>query len=204
MAARALLFVAYADLAITASVLTYSDAEYALFGTLLFGVVGAYASHFVRPVACAVHVVFTSAVVVAIGVVMIRSGDHDVAGTIARVATALLAVNGTVALHALYTADVRQSIARTFASATTDSLTGIGNRQAFEQRAHRLIASGVEVVVVLLDVDDFKLINDTVGHGGEMRRSSAWRGRWTWCWDLTPSSRASEATSSRRPCPQRR
>ncbi len=161
-----LLFVAYADLAITASVLTYSDAEYALFGTLLFGVVGAYASHFVRPVACAVHVVFTSAVVVVIGVVMIRSGDHDVAGTIARVATALLAVNGTVALHALYTADVRQSIARTFASATTDSLTGIGNRRAFEQRAHRLIASGVEVVVVLLDVDDFKLINDTVGHGG--------------------------------------
>lgn len=160
------LFVVYADVGVTASVMMYSDAEFALFGALLFAVVGAYASHFVRPVVGMVHVVFTSAVIVTIGVVMIRSGEHDVAGTIARVAIALLAVNGTVALHSLYTTEVRHSIARSFASATTDPLTGVGNRRAFEQRALRLLESGVEVVVVLLDVDDFKVINDTVGHGG--------------------------------------
>lgn len=54
------------------------------------------------------------------------------------------------------------------AMATTDALTGLSNRRAFLQRlqgevdrAHRY---GTEMSLVLLDIDHFKRVNDTLGH----------------------------------------
>jgi len=51
-------------------------------------------------------------------------------------------------------------------AAYTDPLTGLGNRRAFEQDLERLTArtSGRVVVLMLLDLDGFKAINDTYGH----------------------------------------
>jgi len=52
--------------------------------------------------------------------------------------------------------------------ATTDALTGIGNRRLFEEifHAHQSLKNRYEVDLFLLmfDVDDFKKINDTFGH----------------------------------------
>jgi two-component system, cell cycle response regulator len=52
--------------------------------------------------------------------------------------------------------------------ADTDSLTGCGNRRALDRRLHdeleRARRSGQTVTIVLLDIDDFKRINDTHGH----------------------------------------
>ncbi len=50
--------------------------------------------------------------------------------------------------------------------ATTDPLTGLGNRRGFEEASKRL-ASGVEagpVAMVMMDLDEFKEVNDTFGH----------------------------------------
>ncbi|HYY12118.1 MAG TPA: GGDEF and EAL domain-containing protein [Kineosporiaceae bacterium] len=47
---------------------------------------------------------------------------------------------------------------------TTDAVTGLGNRIAFERRMHELVASGAEVSLLLLDLDRFKLVNDSLGH----------------------------------------
>ncbi|MFM9446913.1 GGDEF domain-containing protein [Streptomyces acidiscabies] len=44
-----------------------------------------------------------------------------------------------------------------------DPLTGLWTRDAFEDRAHRLLAKG-DRAVLLLDLDGFKEINDTFGH----------------------------------------
>ena len=53
-------------------------------------------------------------------------------------------------------------------SARVDPLTGIGNRKSFEERISEQIAkqSGSELAVVMLlwDLDNFKLINDSYGH----------------------------------------
>lgn len=52
--------------------------------------------------------------------------------------------------------------------ARTDSLTGLFNRRAFDQKLEELFISyrngGRSFVVVLIDIDKFKSINDTHGH----------------------------------------
>ncbi len=51
-------------------------------------------------------------------------------------------------------------------AAYTDPLTGLGNRRAFERDLEKLasLPNGRVVVLVLLDLDGFKAINDTYGH----------------------------------------
>jgi diguanylate cyclase (GGDEF)-like protein len=49
-----------------------------------------------------------------------------------------------------------------------DGLTGLANRAAFYDRAARTLATnprGQQMAVALVDVDDFKQVNDTHGHG---------------------------------------
>ncbi len=52
--------------------------------------------------------------------------------------------------------------------ADTDSLTNCGNRRALDRRLHeeleRARRGGLTVTIVLIDIDDFKRINDTHGH----------------------------------------
>jgi len=54
--------------------------------------------------------------------------------------------------------------------ALTDSLTGLPNRRAFEELARRELARadrvGSPFALALIDIDDFKLINDQLGHAG--------------------------------------
>ena len=46
-----------------------------------------------------------------------------------------------------------------------DTLTEIGNRAAFEERVTARLADGSGFHVALLDLDDFKTVNDRLGHG---------------------------------------
>jgi diguanylate cyclase (GGDEF)-like protein len=52
--------------------------------------------------------------------------------------------------------------------AFTDSLTGIPNRALFEDRARHALARSVrtheQIAVLMIDVDEFKLVNDGLGH----------------------------------------
>ena len=54
-------------------------------------------------------------------------------------------------------------------NANTDSLTGLSNRRAFYEDASRILTAardtGIPVSVILFDLDSFKAINDTYGHG---------------------------------------
>ena len=65
--------------------------------------------------------------------------------------------------------------------ATHDSLTGLANRKLFADRVEAAVAKSVstghQVVVVFLDLDDFKEINDTVGHqsGDDVLKQAARR-----------------------------
>jgi diguanylate cyclase (GGDEF)-like protein len=57
---------------------------------------------------------------------------------------------------------------RFFHQAGRDFLTGVGNRQAFDtelnREASRASRYGSDLCLVMLDIDDFKKVNDTFGH----------------------------------------
>ena len=65
-------------------------------------------------------------------------------------------------------AAVRREAERTAHQAMHDELTGLPNRLLFRDRTERAIAAahrdGVETAVLLMDVDGFREINDTLGH----------------------------------------
>jgi diguanylate cyclase (GGDEF)-like protein len=50
--------------------------------------------------------------------------------------------------------------------ATRDELTGLANRRFFFAEADRMLNLGVDIALVLFDLDDFKVVNDTYGHLG--------------------------------------
>lgn len=58
-----------------------------------------------------------------------------------------------------------------------DDLTGLLNRLAFRERAQQALVAGRQVAVLMLDLDGFKAINDTLGHaaGDEVLRITAAR-----------------------------
>lgn len=159
------LFVGYADTGLTVILAAFQNAAAALLGTALFAVVGAYAAHFLTFIPRLVHIAMSSVVIIVFGVQTVAAGDTDPLGGVGRTMVLLLAVNGTVLLHGLYTSEIRQAIARSHMVATTDPLTLLANRRAFDLRARRLIETSPDGVdVLLVDVDDLKVINDSYGH----------------------------------------
>lgn len=98
--------------------------------------------------------------------------DEDFANMVSRVLYGL----GVVLVLGLVFATIRfgRSEARTAAEndqlrriSTTDPLTGLGNRRAFEEAIERVGAStaGGAAALVMMDLDEFKIVNDTFGHG---------------------------------------
>lgn len=75
----------------------------------------------------------------------------------------LLTLRGLLQGRALEDANLRLAVL-----ATTDALTGLPNRRAFEEAAARLwLQPGVNppsIGIVMLDIDHFKCLNDTAGH----------------------------------------
>ena len=103
---------------------------------------------------------------VAIAAIDLRSGDHK--GVVLAVAAAVLAplVLGRIAtLASLHAAAER----RLHTLATVDELTGLPNRRAISGHLTEILsrcATGDSsgAVVMFLDLDDFKLVNDEYGH----------------------------------------
>ena len=66
------------------------------------------------------------------------------------------------------TTDAKRMLQKLRTLATTDSLTGLPNRSLFEDRfkqaTHAAARRNREVVLVMIDIDHFKEINDTLGH----------------------------------------
>lgn len=73
-------------------------------------------------------------------------------------------------LHELERAtfDLRRQVAHSAEQAMRDTLTGLPNRRAYDDRVGQELARlrrfGEPLALLVLDVDDFKVINDTYGH----------------------------------------
>lgn len=79
----------------------------------------------------------------------------------------LIMASATGAVYVSLVKQLETARARLSQAATTDQLTGIGNRRRFlERAAHELETARPTrpVSVLMLDIDHFKAINDTYGH----------------------------------------
>jgi diguanylate cyclase (GGDEF)-like protein len=90
--------------------------------------------------------------------------DGEDVVVVASVAVGLMAVVVLRQVTALR--DNGQLLGRLEHGATHDALTGLANRVLFKRRLQRALAPGgaCAVSVVLVDLDDFKEVNDTLGH----------------------------------------
>lgn len=80
-------------------------------------------------------------------------------------------LGGTVVLFALVVlrlvvmaSELETSRGLLLHEATHDALTGLANRTLFGELVEQTLASGVPVAVLCLDLDDFKMVNDSLGH----------------------------------------
>lgn len=122
-------------------------------------------------------------------------------------------------------AKLRQSLAEVKQEATTDALTGLANRRAFDVRIKRSMAQvrsepDTPLSLLLIDVDHFKAFNDTHGHrvgdlgspgappgrppAGRQRQGPRHRGALRGRGVRDPAGRCRPACGLRRSAPDRR
>ncbi len=92
------------------------------------------------------------------------------AGAVAAVPSGFLPAWLALVVTVLALTEAQGRLARRLRDAAdTDPLTGVANRRAWEAEASRHLAralrNGEPLTVALLDLDDFKLVNDRDGHG---------------------------------------
>ncbi|MBY4130792.1 GGDEF domain-containing protein [Rhodococcus fascians] len=152
-------FVIYADVGVSAMLLTFDDRHLALYGAALFSVIGTYIAYFSRRSVLKFHTAFVNAVILLLAVLAIVEQPDDPASIVARALVTVLVVNSVLAFRAV--------IQRQLDLANTDSLTGLLNRRGLELRLDRMMGRLGEdqtVALMVIDLDQFKRVNDTYGH----------------------------------------
>ncbi|GAA1460271.1 GGDEF domain-containing protein [Williamsia maris] len=158
-------FIVYAEVGVTAVLLTFADASVAIVGAGLLALVGACAAHFSNPLVLRFHVLWSTATVLGLATHALIDGVEDPAALVLQAVVVILVMNGAVFLLSAFSAAILASSRLHLSDAVTDPLTGLLNRRGIESHAAGGFGVGhTTPFLVLIDIDDFKQVNDTHGH----------------------------------------
>ncbi|MFD6392470.1 GGDEF domain-containing protein [Nocardia sp. NPDC060259] len=153
---ESLVLIACADVLFTVEFLQLQDRLFGAMGTVLLLVTGSYLSFFHTARALAVHSAWSVLSVLVLSV-RIATGGGDVHLALA-VALLLASVAGAMpAYQLLYWLLRNESL--------SDPLTELLNRRGLENRLPQLMDRSPAICVICFDLDRFKNVNDTWGHG---------------------------------------
>ncbi len=161
--AQSVAFALVSSASIALSCLAYPHPAGALIGCISFATIAAYIAFFHSTALVLFNFALTTAVGVAAAARLALSG-HTAMAVVDLFIVLQINIAMPVAIHVLV-----RALGVDLAQADRDPLTGLLNRRAFYAQSAKLRVAGPahagwHLVVVVVDLDDFKRINDTYGH----------------------------------------
>lgn len=164
----AIAFVFWADAVIAIGSATYSAPPAQLCGTIHMGLIGMYAACLLGRRVLAAHCVFATLTIVGMTWWGIHASDATLLDLYIYYAPALSVVVILPLLTQAVIDGARVSVRSASFAATRDALTGLLNRWGARTALATLLrvsaGTGKTAVVLIIDVDYFKTLNDTFGH----------------------------------------
>ncbi|QLY32838.1 GGDEF domain-containing protein [Nocardia huaxiensis] len=156
---ESLFLLATADILITAACLVDQNRVYGALGSVLLVVTGGYLSIFHGPRILAAHIAWSLASVLVLTGLMLTRHTGDPA-----LATAIVLILAVATAVVLPTLQFCYWVLRT--DALSDPLTMVLNRRGLDYHLTDWFraADSTPICVMLIDLDDFKAVNDTYGH----------------------------------------
>ncbi|WP_286149297.1 GGDEF domain-containing protein [Mycobacterium sp. IS-1496] len=160
---ESVVFAVVSNAAIALSCLAYPNPHGALLGCISFATIAAYIAFF-HSTALVLYNFAVTAVVSVIAALRIAMSGHPAMAVVDLFIVVQINIAMPVAIHVLV-----RALGVDLARADRDPLTGLLNRRAFHTQSAKLLAAesghaGSHLVMVVVDLDDFKQINDTYGH----------------------------------------
>lgn len=161
--AQSVAFALVSNLAIALSCLAFPDPHGALLGCISFATIAAYIAFF-HSTGLVLYNFAVSTVVGIIAAVRISLDGHPAMALVDLFIVVQINIAMPLAIHVLV-----RALGVDLARADRDPLTGLLNRRAFYSQSAKLLAAEpadttANLVMVVVDLDDFKRINDTYGH----------------------------------------
>lgn len=149
--------------AVALACLAYPNPQGALFGCIAFATTAAYFAFFHSTALVLLNFVVAASVAVIAAVRVAQSG-HVALAAVDLFLVAQINIVMPVAIHLLV-----RALGADLERAGRDPLTGLLNRRSFQRRTTRMVndrhlAPDGHLVVAMVDLDEFKRLNDTYGH----------------------------------------
>ena len=160
---QSLAFALVTNASVALACLSFSDPQGALLGCVAFATCAAYIGFFHSTVLVVYNFVVASTVAIVIASRIVATGHIGLAAVDLFLVTQINIVM-PIAIHLLI-----RSLGVDLERAGRDSLTGLLNRRSFDRYAARMLDESdidpdAHLVVVMIDLDNFKRLNDTRGH----------------------------------------
>lgn len=160
---QSLAFALVTNASVALACLSFSAPQGALLGCVAFATCAAYIGFFHSTVLVVYNFVVASTVAIVIASRIVATGHIGLAAVDLFLVTQINIVM-PIAIHLLI-----RSLGADLERAGRDSLTGLLNRRSFDRYAARMLDESdidpdAHLVVVMIDLDNFKRLNDTRGH----------------------------------------